>query len=73
MSAEGGPHICYFVRICPKCGRFVKVDKEVNFRGDGQPVGANATCRVHGRVVVSVTLALYHRSGEATFKQVPIP
>ena len=63
MSAEGGPHvafgsedsewgICYFVRICPKCGRFVKVDKAVNFRGDGQPVGANATCSSCGRVAM---------------------
>lgn len=39
-----------FVPVCPSCGRFVRADAEVTLRGDGQPVGTNATCTKHGRV-----------------------
>ena len=40
-----------FIRVCPRCNRFVKADEELIFRGDGQPVHQpNATCRIHGRV-----------------------
>jgi hypothetical protein len=62
---EGEPTICYgkdddefggatFTRVCPLCNRYVKADKEVTFKGNGQPVSQpNAMCRVHGRVEMS--------------------
>ena len=59
--SEGGRSIRYgdgasefegatFCPVCPTCGRFVKADGEVTLRGDGQPVGSNATCSRCGRV-----------------------
>lgn len=52
---EGVRRICYgdegatFVPVC-SCGRFVKPDPEVKFRGDGSLAdGANATCSRCGR------------------------
>ena len=39
-----------FERSCPKCGRLVKADAEIVFRGDGQPQGETATCAKCGRV-----------------------
>ena len=55
---EQSPRVVYagycYVRVCPKCNRFVKADPFVLFRGpfDEQiPVREpNATCHVHGRV-----------------------
>lgn len=41
-----------FARVCPVCGRFVKADKTVKFDRDGQPLGRQATCRIHGRVAL---------------------
>lgn len=55
------PRVCYgegehegatFVRICPKCGRFVKADETVRLTYDGPPEKGrpNATCKIHGRI-----------------------
>lgn len=51
------PRVCYgednatFVRVCPKCGRFVKADKTVRFTYDGPPADRpNGTCAIHGRI-----------------------
>ncbi len=42
-----------FVRICPKCSRFVKADPTVTMAGSVmQPEGTNATCSQCGRVAM---------------------
>lgn len=40
-----------FDPVCPKCGRFVKADKQTWFDKDGKPV-TNATCKKCGRVTM---------------------
>ena len=53
---EGPPQITYedgavFARICPKCGRFVKADAEIQFReSESLADGPTATCKRCGRV-----------------------
>jgi hypothetical protein len=54
---ENSPCIGYgdegatFVRVCPKCGRFVKTDDVVTFHDDGPPKEQpNATCKKCGRI-----------------------
>lgn len=39
-----------FIRVCPKCGRFVKADKIIKVNYYDQPVGSNSTCSKCGRV-----------------------
>lgn len=40
-----------FVRVCPKCGRFVKADDKVYTNETaGVKREPNATCNIHGRV-----------------------
>ncbi|MFA5154445.1 MAG: hypothetical protein WC554_18010 [Clostridia bacterium] len=38
-----------FYRVCPICSRFVKADKQSQMP---EYTKANATCKVHGRVVM---------------------
>lgn len=55
---ENWPRVSYdgegatFWKVCPKCARFVKADKEIRVSwGDGTPANEpNATCAKHGRV-----------------------
>jgi len=53
-----GPRITYgdsdegllcFVRVCEKCGRFVKADDTIRISIDGLDPGPNATCAKCGR------------------------
>lgn len=55
------PRVCYgegehegatFIRVCPKCGRFVKSDETVRLTTGGPPVEGrpNGTCKIHGRI-----------------------
>lgn len=42
-----------FVRVCPRCNRFVKPDKTITIKAyeiAPEPVEPNATCSKHGRV-----------------------
>ena len=42
-----------FIPVCPKCGRFVKADATMTFKGEAQqPVEPNATCKRDGRVAM---------------------
>jgi hypothetical protein len=41
-----------FVPVCPECGRFVKADKSMTFKGFHLEPAPNARCRRHGRVVM---------------------
>lgn len=60
FAYEDGPYVCYpsetcgdatFVRVCPKCGQFVKADAEVFVNEDtGLRPSPTATCRKDGRV-----------------------
>ena len=45
-------HGAQFLRVCPKCGRFVKADKSITFNlRTEQPLKEpNATCKKCGRV-----------------------
>ncbi len=52
---EQSPRITYcgaqFVRVCPRCGRFVKADPEIITKGEQVQEGVpNATCRKCGRI-----------------------
>lgn len=53
---EESPRIVYggavFVRVCPKCGRFVSADETVRIYEESPAVREepNATCGKHGRV-----------------------
>lgn len=53
---EGSPTVLYgnealFIRVCPKCGRFVKGDAKIQLTAEGPPVQQpNASCRKCGRV-----------------------
>lgn len=59
-----GPYVTYgdpeeedggalFRRVCPTCNRFVKADGSTTFRHlNGREDKPNATCSVHGRVVM---------------------
>ena len=48
VSYESG---ACFIRVCPKCGRFVKSDESILLNGDGSlPGRPTATCSEHGRV-----------------------
>jgi len=41
----------YFVRVCPKCGRYVKADDTIQVNDSvGVKPGPNATCSKCGRV-----------------------
>jgi hypothetical protein len=46
---DEGEYVC--VRVCPKCGRFVKADQEVTC-GQLMQGLPNATCSKHGRVTM---------------------
>jgi len=39
-----------FVRVCSKCGRFVKSDEVIYIGDAGLRSGPNATCRKCGRI-----------------------
>lgn len=43
-------HGATFVPVCPICGRFVKADDRMGFRGGTITEGSNATCHKCGRV-----------------------
>ena len=47
VSYESG---ACFVRVCPKCARFVKSDDSILINDDGLKPGPTATCSKHGRV-----------------------
>jgi hypothetical protein len=56
MSFDFTPRVTFgkddgatFVRVCEKCCRFVRPFKRVKFDYNGQPVGFNAWCKVHGK------------------------
>ncbi len=57
-ECEESPRVSYgdgaqFVRICPKCGRFVRPDPEIITKGEQvQEDMPNATCRKCGRVAM---------------------
>lgn len=52
------PRICYgedratFVRVCPKCGRFVKARATITFSYEAGPIPGRwtGTCRKCGRI-----------------------
>jgi hypothetical protein len=46
-----GEHGPVFVPVCPKCGRFVKADENMQFNIEDQyKPGPNASCKKCGRV-----------------------
>ncbi len=45
----GDEAVASFVRVCEKCGRFVKADDVVRVGFDGLDPGPNATCSKCGR------------------------
>jgi hypothetical protein len=52
---EGVRRVSYdgacFVPVCPRCGRFVRVDEWIALHEEAPVVRApNATCSLHGRV-----------------------
>ncbi len=48
---EGGEIV--FLRVCPRCSRFVKADGYIYAGENGVKPGANATCKKCGRVEMS--------------------
>lgn len=49
-ASKSGNGNLVFIPVCEHCGRFVKADESYQFNESKGVTGANATCKMHGRV-----------------------